>query len=281
MGAWRALMKYVKAAFFWRWNLLFFGAGVAAGVLSGKPDVVLPLLAAAELTYLGLLTSRPRFRQAIDARTATRRTEADQTQLLRQIKAALPPEAWARFEELRNRCLALDKLSQRLRGPHEARDALVTDLQTGSLERLLWMFLKLLYSQDALQRFLRETDRDELALLIAAAEKELKRATEQGRSQKLIGSIKDKLETLRQRLANYDRTIEHQEFLKVEIDRIEQKVNAISEMAINARDPADISAQVDGIAEGISATEEAIRSLDVAPVLERDEAPKLLSMEQR
>jgi hypothetical protein len=63
----------------------------------------------------------------------------------------------------------------------------------------------------------------------------------------------------------------------VELDRIEQKVNAIGEMAMSARDASDISAQVDGIAAGVSATEEAIRGLDVAPALQREEAPRFLT----
>lgn len=279
MGAWRALLKYAKAAFLWRWNLLVFGAGVAIAFLSGQPDVVLPLITAAELAYLGLLSGHPRFRKAVDARSVTRQTTVDQAHLLKEIKSVLRADAWARFEDLRDRCLALDELGRQFRGPHSAQDSFVTDLQTGSLERLLWIFLKLLYSLDALDRFLRTTDGEELQQYITLAEKELQKATNQGRHEKLLASIRDKLETLRQRLANYERALEHREFLAVEIDRIEQKVNAISEMAINSRDPADITAQVDGIAEGISATEEAIRSLDVAPVFERDEAPKLLSQQ--
>ena len=42
-------------------------------------------------------------------------------------------------------------------------------------------------------------------------------------------------------------------------------------------DASDISAQVDGIAAGVSATEEALRGLDVAPALQREEAPRFLT----
>ncbi len=277
MGSWRALLKYVKPAFLWRWNLLIFGAGLVFGILSGHPDVVWPLVGAAEIAYLGLLTGNPRFRRAIDARGVKVPSAVDASESLERIEAALKPEAWKRFERLRDRCLALEELGRQFRGPYAQVDAKMADLQTTSLERLLWMFLKLLYSQDALTRFLRTTNRSDLVSLVKEAEKELDAAVSQERSEKLIASLRDKLETLRQRLANYERALEHQEFLNVEIDRIEQKVNAISEAAMNARDPADISAQVDGIAAGISATEEAMRTMDVAPVFEREEPPKLLA----
>ncbi|MBI2432949.1 MAG: hypothetical protein HYV26_08765 [Candidatus Hydrogenedentes bacterium] len=270
------LIDYLKAAFLWRWNMLLFGAGAVFAFLSGHPDVVLPLIGAAELAYLGLLTSQPRFRKAVDARGVPQPPSLDDAKLLNQIRTAIKPDAWERFEALRARCLTLSGLAAQFRGPQGRENATITDMQTGSLERLLWMFLKLLYSQDALSRFLRGTDRAGLQREIEKCEKQLKDATAQERDQKLLKSLDDKLQTLRQRLANHDRAAENLEFLVVEIDRIEQKVNAIGEMAINAPTAMDITAQVDGIAAGIAATEEAMQSLDMAPVLQKETAPRLL-----
>lgn len=270
------LIDYLKAAFLWRWNMLLFGAGSVFAFLSGHPDVVLPLIGAAELAYLGLLTSQPRFRKAVDARSVPQPPSLDDAKLLNQIRTAIKPDAWERFEALRARCLTLSGLAAQFRGPQGRENATITDMQTGSLERLLWMFLKLLYSQDALSRFLRGTDRAGLQREIEKCEKQLKDATAQERDQKLLKSLDDKLQTLRQRLANHDRAAENLEFLVVEIDRIEQKVNAIGEMAINAPTAMDITAQVDGIAAGIAATEEAMQSLDMAPVLQKETAPRLL-----
>ncbi len=280
MGQWAALKKYVKAAFMWRWNLLAFGAGVVFALMSPWPDAVLALVAACELSYLGLLTSHPRFRKAVDVMEAKSVVaEVDQTEALAQIREALNAKAWNRFESLRNRCVSLNNLSRQFRGPQAIENATVAELQTNSLERLLWLFLKLLYSQDALQRFLDATDRSSLERQYEAGLKELDAARSRERGEKLVSSLQDKVNTLKQRLDNYDRAQDHRDFLAAEIDRIEQKVSAISEMAINSRDPSDISAQVDGIAEGVSATEDAIRTLDVAPVFTREEAPKLLSQQ--
>ncbi|MBI4558222.1 MAG: hypothetical protein HY706_11625 [Candidatus Hydrogenedentes bacterium] len=274
-------LKYVQAAFVWRWNLLALGAGVALAFLSGQPDVILPLVAAAEIGYLGLLSTRPRFRKAVEARASTRlRPEVrtvESTQVLKQMQSVLKPEAWARFEGLRDRCLHLDRLARQFRGLQSSDNFPASELQTGSLERLLWMFLKLLYSVDALNRFLWGTNRAELAKQLESSQKELQAAQAGQRSEKVLRSLQDKVATLKQRLENYDRAAENREFLTLELDRIEQKVNVISEMAINTRDAADFTAQVDGITDGIAATEEAMRSLDVAPVLERETPPPLLT----
>src|ERR1700704_563343 len=59
---------YLKEAFLFRWNLLFFLGGVAAAALTPLAGVVMPLVAAGELAYLSGLVSVPRFRAAIDAK---------------------------------------------------------------------------------------------------------------------------------------------------------------------------------------------------------------------
>ncbi len=272
---------YVKAAFMWHWNLLAVGAGAVLAVLSRRADVVLPLLGAAELLYLGLLTTRPRFQKAIDARRlGTRLSQQPDPKALERIQNQLKPEDWARFEDLRQRCLALSRIAEQIRGPQGADTGRVQEMQTESLERLLWMFLKLVYSQDALKRFLKATNRNQLEIQIAAAEKELQDARNNNRSDKLLRSLEDKIETLKQRISNYDRAEENRQLLAAEIDRIEQKVNAISELSVSSRDPADVSAQVDGIAEGVSVTEEAIRKLDVPPLFEMETAPRFLSQSE-
>ena len=274
------LIEYVKAAFLWRWNLLAFGAAAVFALLSGQPDVVLPLAAAAELTYLGLLATHPRFRKAIDARiVASDNPPVDDAKFLHQIRSAIKPEAWNRFDALRARCVRLNRLAVQFRGPQGRENETISEMQTTSLERLLWMFLNLLYSQDALAQFLRGTDRNQLQREIEHCETQLQDATDRERDAKLVKSLDDMLQTLRQRLANHDRARENLDFLAAEIDRIEQKVNAIGELAINAPSTMDITAQVDGIAEGVSATEEAMRTLDMAPVLQKTSVPRLLREE--
>src|SRR5215213_52881 len=62
------LPDYLKEAFFFRWNLLVLLGGAAAAAMTPLAPVLLPLVAAGELTYLTGLVSIPRFRAAIDAK---------------------------------------------------------------------------------------------------------------------------------------------------------------------------------------------------------------------
>src|SRR5262249_49411519 len=59
---------YVREAFLFRWNLLLLIGGTAAAAMTPLAPVLLPLVAAGELTYLTGLISIPRFRAAIDAK---------------------------------------------------------------------------------------------------------------------------------------------------------------------------------------------------------------------
>ncbi len=279
MAAKASFLSYVKSAFLWHWNLLAVGGGVFFSFLSRRPDMFLPLVGAVELLYLGMLSSNPRFRKAMDARRAAVPLAPDQSQLLAQIRASIASDAWGRFVALQNRCRTLQNLSRQLQGPDASQDKSLQEIHSESLDRLLWMFLKLLYSLDALDRYLAATNRNDLELSIIESEKQIEKAKAEKRGEKLIRALEDKLETQRQRLQNYERTRDNRELICVEIDRIEQKVSAISEMALSTRDSGEIGAQVDGIAAGVSATEDALRDLDVAPVFRQETAPKFLSQQ--
>src|SRR5438874_6127170 len=95
---------YLKEAFLFRWNLLFLLGGAAAAALTPLAPVLLPLVAAGELTYLTGLVSVPRFRAAIDAKVhaagkaaGAGAAAATPPVSLVSMLGGLPPEARTRF----------------------------------------------------------------------------------------------------------------------------------------------------------------------------------------
>ena len=62
--------KYLKAAFLGHWNLLVFLSSMAFALVSGYGDVLLPLVLAGEIAYVGLLGSHPKFQSYVDAQAA-------------------------------------------------------------------------------------------------------------------------------------------------------------------------------------------------------------------
>src|SRR3954449_11337531 len=105
--------KYIKTAFTNRWNVLALLGGAAFAVLSADPLIVGPLILAAEITYLAMLGTHPKFQKYVDAQAAAseRKTKSQSSQqALHQIMQLLPPPALARFEKLRSQCLELRQI---------------------------------------------------------------------------------------------------------------------------------------------------------------------------
>ena len=118
-----AMSDYLKEAFLFRWNLLFLLGGTAAAALTPLATVLLPLVAAGELTYLTGLVSVPRFRAAIDAKVhaagkgapAATAAPPPAVSLVAMLKG-LPADARTRFERLHARCLEMRGIAAGVRG---------------------------------------------------------------------------------------------------------------------------------------------------------------------
>lgn len=282
-GWWR----YVKEAFTYKWNLLIFGGAAAAALLSPMPaDVILPLVAAGEIAYLAGLTTLPRFQAAIDAKDrAEERGESgsappaqDKQKKLADVLGSLEPDRRNRFLRVRARCVEMQRIANAVRGDTRDESGHAHELRAPALDRLLWVFLRLLLSQQALGRFLRAADGDAIkAQLDELTAKQ--RAAEAKKDERILRSIVDSVATATLRLENYEKARSNAEFVGVELDRIENKIQALTEMAISHQDPNELSDQVDAVAEGMSQTEQTIRDLQSITGLGSDsnEAPSILA----
>lgn len=279
--------KYLKSAFLNRWNLLAFLGSAAFACLSGPVDVLLPLILAGEVAYIGLLGAHPKFQKYVDAGEAKKHRVlgSQQTQqALESITHALPKALLERFESLRGQCLELRQIALALKHPGKpAAELPLDELQLAGLDRLLWIYLRLLYTQLALSRFLQKTKEEEITSDIVRLEKRLKElpagaAAPDSQGQRVQKAIEDNLQTSRTRLANLSKARDNFELVKLEIDRLENKIRSLSEMAINRQEPEFISGQVDQVAGSMLETERTMNELKFATGLEAldDEPPELL-----
>lgn len=261
------LWQYLSAAFTFRWNLLFFGSAVAAAFMLPSPDIVIPIVAAGELAYLAALSSMPRFQAAIDAKSHARGKAAPNSQgqrdaqlKLHEVLGGLEPDRRNRFVRLRARCVEMQRIADAVRGDTHDASGAAEDLRAPALDRLLWMFLRLLLSQQAVERFLRATDAKALEQSLTALRQ--KQAEAQGRAdERIVRSVTDAIATAELRVSNHQKARSNHEFITLELDRIEQKIHALTEMAVSHQDPDQLSVQVDAVAEGMQQTEATIREL--------------------
>ena len=259
------LKDYLLEAFLFRWNLLLFLGGTAAAALTPFPDLLLPLVGAAELTYLAGLTSIPRFRAAIDAKVHARRhgvpaeTAAAPATSLVTMLGGLPAAERARFERLHGRCLEMRKIAAGVRGAAGEHGG-AEDIRTPGLDRLLWLFLRLLVSRTALDRFLAAMDEKELTMRLEALRTQLASA-QAAADERVIRSLQDSIASGELRLDNFARAKKNADFVSVELDRIEGKIQALAETAVNRQDPDFLSSQVDSAAESMRQTEKTVSEL--------------------
>jgi hypothetical protein len=277
--------KYARSAFSYHWNLLAFLGGSAAALLSGFPEVFLPLITAAELTYLGLLSGNLRFQEYVDAQEskATRAAGCIEAEgMLKKITQTLPRESLERFQTLRKQCSELQQIAADLKNPGAGNlGEPLENSQVAGLDRLLWIHLRLLYTEFALARFLNRTREDDIVADIETLEKrisQLPAQDKQTQSQRVRKTLEDNLETSRGRLANMTKARENHELVRLEIERLENKIRGLSEMAVNRQEPEFISGQVDQVAASMLDTERTMNELRFATGLEEidADAPELL-----
>jgi hypothetical protein len=283
---------YLREAFLFRWNLLFFLGAAGAAALTPLAPALLPLVAAGEIAYLTGLVSVPRFRAAIDAkihagRSAMPGSPAPQPPAVSLVTmlAGLPPGARTRFEQLHARCREMRGIAAGVRGAAGDSASSAEDIRTPGLDRLLWLFLRLLVSKTALDRFLQTMNEQELTAKLADLRKSLTaaQAAPPGGDDRVVKSLQDSLAMGELRLDNYGRAKKNAEFVTIELDRIEGKIQALAEVAVNRQDPDFLTSQVDSAADSMRQTEKAVSELQHLTGLadQLEEPPAILDADLR
>jgi len=278
-----------------RWNLLLFGGAAAAAVVSGHADIALPLVAAAEVTYLAGLTTLPRFQAAIDAKAraelrgttgtqtvpATANKGAARDRILDVLKS-LSEDRRSRFLRLRARCVEMSRIANAVRGDTRDASGASAELRTPALDRLLWVFLRLLLSEQAIARFLQAADEAAIDKTVGDLKTRRKKradsvADELEADDRVLRSLDDSIATAEVRKANLEKARDNAELIAAELDRLENKIQAVTELAVGSTDPDEMSHRIDAISDGISQTEQTIRELQqITGVSDTDGTPSIL-----
>lgn len=278
------LTKYLKTAFRNRWNLLFFFGGLACTLIAPRPDVSLPLVLAAEAAFLGFLGTHPKFQKYVDAQEAKALRQdgsAAATATARRILKELPKHLVQRFEAVRSRCAELRQLARQMRDPELEDRQPLEDMQLTSLDRMLWMYLRLLFTQYSLSQFLKKTSAEQIENDIRQFDEKLKALSgpaNDPRQQRLRKVVEDNLVTSHSRLANYKKAEENCELMGLEIERLENTIHSLSELAVNRQEPEFISGQIDQVASSMVQTEKTMSDLQFVTGLKSvdDEVPEIL-----
>lgn len=271
----------LKRAFTWHWHLLGLGAGLGVAVLSGAPMVILPLLAAAELGYLGFLGLNPRFQNVLKGQKKTPPPlPVDPRQRYQQLLSFLSEADSARFDDLRRRCAELVNLRRSMDAKQGTSG--VEDFRGESLDRMLWLFLKLLHQRSGLEKFLGATRRENIETELKSAEQQLATALERDKTaglpeSRLATSIRERITTIRERLDNHQQARDGLELVTAEIDKTEQQITHLCEVGMTMSDSAGLTAQIDSISASLQSSEKIFAETSFSQIYDDEQAPPLLS----
>jgi hypothetical protein len=115
-------------------------------------------------------------------------------------------------------------------------------------------------SKNALDRFLKTMSSEEVTARLEQLRKDMG-AAQQGGDERIVRSLQDSIANAELRLDNYERAKKNAQFVTIELDRIEGKIQALAESAVNRQDPDLLSSQVDSAAESMRQTEKAVSEL--------------------
>lgn len=267
-GSFYTFLKTLKAAFLYHWNLLYIGVFLALGLISGEPDIIYPFCTAIEIIYLAIVSSNPRFQNVVEAKNLENKSKKNtETEINEpgQIINELNFEDRRQFTALQELCMKLRQLSEGIKGNADLEPEGVNKIQLENMNRLLWIYLKLLSSKTSLEKFFNAINEKEIKGNLESTESRIKALgpveKDDTKEAKHRRSLLDMHETLEARLKNYQNAKENYDFIQLELERLYSKISGIVEMSINHQDANLVSTEIDVVTSSVMQTEKTMQDI--------------------
>ncbi len=208
-----------------------------------------------ELAYLGVLATNERFQRTV---VATQQWESRRQwqRRVEELVQQLSSEGQHRYRNLEGRCASILDQQQRAAVVPSGLEA-----QGEGLGRLLWLYLRLLLTRQAIDRIVRESagsaeDGNQLEGRIHKLEAQLANGSV---GEELRRSLTGQIEILKQRLQKRTEARDKLVFMDAELTRLQEQVELIREQAILSTDPQLLSARIDQITATLDGTNQWIQ----------------------
>jgi hypothetical protein len=202
-----------------------------------------------ELGYLWVLGNNTRFQKLVAASQVVLTRKQWQSKV-DEIVQQLNNEDQQRYRKLEARCRSLLEQQMQLRTtPTQALQA-----QNEGLGRLLWLYLRLLSTRQAINRMLAGQGSLDASQELEERIGQLKTKLNEPLSEDLRKSYTGQVEILEQRLERRKEAKEKLAFLDAELTRIQDQIELVREQAVLTADPETISQRVDQITTTLGST---------------------------
>jgi hypothetical protein len=202
-----------------------------------------------ELGYLWVLSTHKRFQRFVDASKQMQTKQQWQTKINALIQQ-LSGEDQQRYRALEVRCWTLLEQQHAIQTASPGLQA-----QGEGLGRLLWVYLRLLTTRQAINRILRSpvgvpNESTGLEERISNLQSRIKEELSEDLRKSLTGQI----EILQQRLDKRREAKEKLAFLDAELTRIQEQVELVREQAVINADPETLSKRIDDVTATLGGT---------------------------
>ncbi|MCU0287173.1 MAG: hypothetical protein MUF15_12360 [Acidobacteria bacterium] len=245
---------YVKAAFHQKGNIPGLGLMpvnkmmLTAAVILGFWNPGFWFLGiAGEALYLWLMASNKNYQNVVQGTRLNRQKEAWGEKQL-QLLQSLDGPSRERYQRLAENCYSILKITG---SNWQDQESASKDLRVSGLNKLLWMFTKLLSSRLRIEAIISRTSPEELEKEIQQISRKMETQPE---SSPLRRSLQGTLDIQKRRLENLLKAMESLEVVKVELDRIEKQAALLKEEASVSSDPELVSIRLDGVMDSLSGT---------------------------
>jgi hypothetical protein len=202
-----------------------------------------------ELAYLWSLGTNDRFQKFVAAsrQVLTRKQwQSNVDSLVQQLNS----EDQQRYRALEVRCRAILEQQIHLQTPSQGLQA-----QNEGLGRLLWIYLRLLSTRQAISRIIRgSTVTPDSSASLEERINQLNSKLSEPISEELRKSLAGQTEILQQRLERRREAKEKMTFLDAELTRIQEQVELVREQSVLSADPEIISQRIDQITTTLGST---------------------------
>ncbi|MEI8011121.1 MAG: hypothetical protein WCI27_01380 [Candidatus Omnitrophota bacterium] len=259
-----SLAQYVKEAFHAKCFGMFLSpAWLILAVFCFLGGVLNPgfflIGAGVELAYLFTLVSHPRFQAYVQNKIRGQvllKEKAEWQGRVAKLIRQLDANGHCRFFELRGRCDSiLDFYATQL-----SLDYQIINQHSQSLNKLIWIFLQLLMTKQAVLKVMEGSFSSQLQLKFTSDLADLdKQINRPDISEDLKKSLESQREILRLRLQTLKEAKEKLEYIDAELARIEQQVELIKEQAVMSKDSQGIANRIDLVSSSLNQTGEWIK----------------------
>ena len=202
-----------------------------------------------ELGYLWILGSNKRFQRFVGASQQLQTKNQWQAKINARIQQ-LSNEDQQRYRALEVRCWTLLEQQHTIQTPSPGLRA-----QGEGLGRLLWVYLRLLATRQAIQRILRgPAGASNESIGLEERIRQLQSRLQEQLSEELRKSLTGQIEILQQRLDKRREAKEKLAFLDAEITRIQEQVELVREQAVVSADPETLSKRIDQVTATLGGT---------------------------